>query len=159
MRQARERRRRKVLYTFKGDVSQTSASPSSFDFSGNPIVALLADANREGKLVRRPTERDIFWDEITGQYLDHSYLFDPNALPPLCKERTCNRPGRQIPSRRKERTQRVSPWRGGGEEVHWEQWEKSLSWSYDGKENSKEGEDTTQLCFQNGQIVNESRMC
>lgn len=52
---------------------------------------LFVDPNAEGnqrlKLVKRPTERDIFWDETTGQSLDPSCLLDPKSLPPLCKER------------------------------------------------------------------------
>ncbi|KAK9533626.1 hypothetical protein VZT92_008732 [Zoarces viviparus] len=31
------------------------------------------------KLVRRPTERDIFWDETTGQSLDPSELLVPET--------------------------------------------------------------------------------
>lgn len=159
MRQAREKRRRKVLHTFKGDVSQTTISIPLFESSVNPIVCLLVDANREGKLVRRPTERDIFWDEITGQYLDPSYLLDPKALPPLCKERTCNWPNRQIPSGRKERTQRVPSQGGSVEEVQWGQaTERDLSWTADGKEKSKEDEGTTRLFFLKGQSENDSRM-
>lgn len=118
MRQAREKRRQKVLHTFKGDVSQRTISVPLFESSDNPIVCLLVDGNREGKLVRRLTERDIFWDKITGQYLDPSSLLDPTARPLLCEERTCNRPNRQIPNERKGRTQRVPSQGGSGEEVH-----------------------------------------
>lgn len=48
------------------------------------------------KLVRRPTERDIFWDETTGESLDPSCLLDPKPLPHLSEERQCNRPKQQL---------------------------------------------------------------
>ncbi|XP_036927771.1 uncharacterized protein LOC119004709 [Acanthopagrus latus] len=68
LRQAREQRRHKVVYTVN---------------VGGP--------NTEGiqrqKLVRRPTERDIFWDDTTGESLDPSCLLDPKSLPHLCEER------------------------------------------------------------------------
>lgn len=52
---------------------------------------LVGGPNTEGiqrlKLVRRPTERDIFWDETTGESLDPSCLLDPKSLPHLCEER------------------------------------------------------------------------
>ncbi|GLD62421.1 uncharacterized protein AKAME5_001414600 [Lates japonicus] len=64
LRQAREQRRHKVVYTVN---------------VGGP--------NTEGvqrlKLVRRPTERDIFWDESTGERLDPSCLLEPESQPLL----------------------------------------------------------------------------
>ncbi|XP_044230611.1 uncharacterized protein LOC122998076 [Thunnus albacares] len=67
LRQAREQRRHKVVYTFD---------------AGGP--------NKEGiqrlKLVRRPTERDIFWDETTGERLDLSCLLEPKSLTLVIEE-------------------------------------------------------------------------
>ncbi|KAM6968497.1 uncharacterized protein LKV04_017361 isoform 1-T2 [Tautogolabrus adspersus] len=62
LRQARELRRRKVVYTV--NVGNTGKS-------------------QRLKLVRRPTERDIFWDETTGDRLDPSCFLDQNSLPHL----------------------------------------------------------------------------
>ncbi|AWP16555.1 Hypothetical protein SMAX5B_000445 [Scophthalmus maximus] len=64
LRRAREQRRRKIVYT-----------------------ANVGAPNTEGiqrlKLVRRPTERNIFLDETTGESLDPSCILDAKALPPL----------------------------------------------------------------------------
>ncbi|XP_065822228.1 uncharacterized protein [Labrus bergylta] len=62
LRQARELRRRKVVYTVKVGNTGKSQGP---------------------KLVRRPTERDIFWDETTGDRLDLSCFLDQKSLPHL----------------------------------------------------------------------------
>ncbi|XP_034530460.1 uncharacterized protein LOC117805940 [Notolabrus celidotus] len=65
LRQARELRRHKVVYTAN---------------VGNP------DEIQRLKLVRRTTERDIFYDEATGERLDPSCLLDPEYLPQLREE-------------------------------------------------------------------------
>ncbi|XP_041669139.1 uncharacterized protein LOC121526557 [Cheilinus undulatus] len=51
LRQAREQRRHKVVYKFNEGIQRRT-------------------------LVRRPTERDIFWDETTGEHLDPNCLLD-----------------------------------------------------------------------------------
>ncbi|XP_074517749.1 uncharacterized protein LOC141783992 [Sebastes fasciatus] len=75
LRQAREQRRHKVVY--------------SVNVGGTEGIQKL-------KLVRRPTERDIFWDETTGESLDPSCLLDPKSLPHLCEERQRNQPNKQL---------------------------------------------------------------
>lgn len=59
----------------------------------NAIILLVVSAegpHKEGiqklKLVRRPTERDIFWDETTGERLDLSCLLEPKSLTLLSEE-------------------------------------------------------------------------
>ncbi|XP_033966806.1 uncharacterized protein [Pseudochaenichthys georgianus] len=78
-RQAREQRRHKVVYSVNG-----------------PQVE---GPNKEGiqrlKLVRSPTERDIFWDETTGDRLDPSCLLDPTFLHHLCEGRQRNQPNKE----------------------------------------------------------------
>ncbi|XP_035529596.1 uncharacterized protein LOC118336935 [Morone saxatilis] len=77
LRQTREQRRHKVVYTVN-----------------------VGGANTEGiqrvKLMRRPTERDIFWDETTGESLDPSCLLDQKSLPHLCEEKQLNQPEKQL---------------------------------------------------------------
>ncbi|XP_044021762.1 uncharacterized protein LOC122861436 [Siniperca chuatsi] len=101
LRQAREQRRHKVVYKIN---------------VGGP--------NTEGiqrlKLVRRPTERDIFWDETTGESLDPSCILDPISLPHLYDKSQRNQPNKHLlctgedgiqrdraqgPRKREERTQ------------------------------------------------------
>ncbi|XP_038585552.1 uncharacterized protein LOC119910829 [Micropterus salmoides] len=85
LRHAREQRRHKVVYTVNGP-------------------------NREGiqrlKLVRRPTERDIFWDETTGESLDPSCLLDTMSLPHLSEERQHKQPKKQLLDTGEDRIQR-----------------------------------------------------
>ncbi|KAJ3613535.1 hypothetical protein NHX12_019782 [Muraenolepis orangiensis] len=53
----------------------------------------VGDPSREGgRLVRRPTERDIFWDEDRGGEGVDVHLLPPSPLPPLGK-RHATRPG------------------------------------------------------------------
>ncbi|XP_035796614.2 uncharacterized protein LOC118469137 [Amphiprion ocellaris] len=61
LRQARDKRRHKAVYT------ATVRSPN-------------AEGIQRLKLVRRPTEKDIFWDETTGQRLDPNCLLKPESL-------------------------------------------------------------------------------
>lgn len=72
---------------------------------------LFVDPNTEGnqrlKLVKRCTERDIFWDETTGESLDPSCLLDNKSLPCLHKERQQNQPNTQLLCRRDEWIQKV----------------------------------------------------
>ncbi|XP_049917502.1 uncharacterized protein LOC126400660 [Epinephelus moara] len=84
LRQAREQRRHKVVYTVNGGGTNT-------------------EGMQRLKLVRRPTERDIFWDETTGESLDPSCLLDPISLPRLCEER---QPNKQLLWGREDRNQR-----------------------------------------------------
>lgn len=55
--------------------------------------------NKEGiqrlKVVRSPRERDIFWDETTGDRLDPSCLLDPTFLRHLCEGRQRNQPNKE----------------------------------------------------------------
>nr|XP_046269398.1 uncharacterized protein LOC124072217 [Scatophagus argus] len=86
LRQVRERRRLKVVYT-------------------------VNDPTTEGiqrlKLVRRPTERDIFWDDATGESLDPSCLLDPEPQPHLREERQCNQPAKELLHKGEESIQSV----------------------------------------------------
>lgn len=110
------------------------------------FVPLIVDPNKAGRLVRRPTERDIFWDETTGQYLDPNCLLDPKSLPPLCKERQHDHPNTVIPCEREERIQRVQPLGVTEQTGHWRQsTERDSSWTAERKEESKEDSGTTQL--------------
>ncbi len=49
--------------------------------------------------MRRTTERDIFWDDTTGERIDPSCLLDPKSLPHLYEER---QPVTQLPGREEE---------------------------------------------------------
>lgn len=101
--------------------------------------------------MRRPTERDIFWYETTGQYLDPNCLLDPWSLPPLCKERQHNHQNSLIPSEREERIQRVQP-QGTEQTGHWRQsTERDSSGTAERKEESKEDSGTTQLFARDAQ--------
>lgn len=94
----------------------------------------------------RPTERDIFWDETTGQYLDPGCLLDSKSLPPLCKERQHNHPNSVILCGREERIQRVQPHGGAEQTGHWGQsTERDSSWTAERKEECKEDSGTAQL--------------
>lgn len=72
--------------------------------------ALVGGPNTDGvqrlKLVRRPTERDIFWDETTGERLDPSCLLDPKSVPRLCEERQRDQPHKQLLCRGEDGIQR-----------------------------------------------------
>ncbi|KAM7402996.1 hypothetical protein PAMA_003767 [Pampus argenteus] len=82
LRQARQQRRHKVIYTYD---------------AGGP--------NKEGiqrlKLVRRPTERDIFWDEITGERLDLGCLLETKSLNLLSEETQQNQTEHQLLSKQR----------------------------------------------------------
>ncbi|XP_063764901.1 uncharacterized protein LOC134881471 isoform X1 [Eleginops maclovinus] len=58
-------------------------------------VYSVNEGNLRLKLARRPTERDIFWDETTEERLDPSCLLDPTFLPHLCEGRQRNQPNKQ----------------------------------------------------------------
>ncbi|XP_051252178.1 uncharacterized protein LOC127361525 [Dicentrarchus labrax] len=89
LRQTREQRRHKVVYAVN-----------------------VGGANTEGiqrvKLIRRPTERDIFWDETTGESLDPSCLLDQKSLPHLCEERQRNQTEKQLPLQKRSDPERSS---------------------------------------------------
>ncbi|XP_070698400.1 uncharacterized protein [Pempheris klunzingeri] len=73
--QAREQRRHKVVYVVNGPHTERI---------------------QRVKLVRRPTERDIFWDETRGESLDPSCLLDPKALRHLSEEAQCNQLNKRL---------------------------------------------------------------
>ncbi|XP_026185862.1 uncharacterized protein LOC113144157 isoform X2 [Mastacembelus armatus] len=77
IRQAKLHRKHKVIY--------------SINVRGNNT-----DRIQRVKLVKRPTERDIFWDETTGESLDPSCLLEPESLPLLCEETQRNQPNKQL---------------------------------------------------------------
>lgn len=117
-----------------------------FKSSNHFICLFIVDPNKAGRIVRRPTERDIFWDETTGQYLDPSCLLDPKSLPPFCKERQNNHPNSVIPCGREERIQRVQPQGETEQTGHWgRSTERDSSWTAERKEECKEDSGTTQL--------------
>lgn len=102
--------------------------------------------------MRRPTGRDIFWDETTGQFLDPSCLLEHKSLPPLCKERQHNHPNSVIPCGREERIQRVQPQGGTEQTGHWRQsTERDSSWTAERKDESREDSGTTQLFARDAQ--------
>lgn len=99
----------------------------------------LTEGNQRVRLVRRPTERDIFWDELTGQSLDPSCLLDPKSLPHFCKKEQCEQPEKQLLSREEKRIQRQQA-RGRCEQTgHWEVlFEKNSARSTERQQISKE---------------------
>ncbi|KAM3595122.1 uncharacterized protein V6R79_018358 [Siganus canaliculatus] len=88
LRQAREQRRHKVVYT-----------------------SHVTDPNNKGlqrlKLVKRPTERNIFFDETTGEILDPTCLLDPESPRHLSEERKWKQPDSWPLCRGEERIQTV----------------------------------------------------
>lgn len=149
-------RRRKVVYTLIGEAANVYVSHQSwrrFCFTIQVqhsfifiIVPFIVDPNKAGRIVRRPTERDIFWDETTGRYLNPSCLLDHKSLPPLCKERWHNHLNSVIPCGREERTQRVQPQGETEQTGHWGRFtERDPSWTAERKEECKEDSGTAQL--------------
>ncbi|KAI4803828.1 hypothetical protein KUCAC02_025476 [Chaenocephalus aceratus] len=77
-RQARKQRRHKVV-----------------SVNGPQVEGPNTEGIQRLKLVRSPTERDIFWDETTGDRLDPSCLLDPTFLRHLCEGRQRNQPNKE----------------------------------------------------------------
>lgn len=91
------------------------------------ISCPLTEGNQRVRLIRRPTERDIFRDEITGQSLDPSCLLDPTYLPNFWKEEPCEQPEKQLLSREEKRIQREQAQVQSEQTGHWGLFEKNSS--------------------------------
>lgn len=104
------------------------------------------EGNQRVRLVRRPTERDIFWDEMTGQSLDPSCLLDPKSLPHFGKEEQCEQPEKQLLSREEKRIQREQAPGQSEQTGHWEVLlKKNFSRSTERQLISKEDTGQTQM--------------